>query len=87
MSIKILEGIALMILVILSLFIWRRSFTHNLKRIAFRLLRMLLGYGAGFVAFKWMMANGKGPIIAGLAATVAGMLTLFILGFTNIRLF
>lgn len=81
MTLKILEAVAIGILLILSLFIWRRSFTHNLKRIAFRLIRLLLTYGVGFLTFKWLLTNGKGPIISGLGATVAGFVTLFILGF------
>lgn len=81
MTIKIIEAVALGILMILSLFIWKRSFTHNLKLIAFRIVRLLASYAAGYFAFKYMMSDGKGPIISGLAATAAGFLTLFILGF------
>ena len=33
MTIKIFEVVALLILVILSLFIWQRSFTQNIKRV------------------------------------------------------
>ncbi|MAX25923.1 MAG: hypothetical protein CMJ19_15605 [Phycisphaeraceae bacterium] len=80
MTIKIFEVVALLILVILSLFIWQRSFTQNIKRLVYRLLRLVLTYGVGYFAFKWILSQGHGPIIAGLGATVAGFVTLFILG-------
>jgi hypothetical protein len=81
MTLKLIEVLLVGLLVIFSLLIWRRSFTHNLKAIIYRLLRLLLTYGAGWFAFKWGMAQGYGPIISGLGATVAGFVVLFILGF------
>jgi hypothetical protein len=80
MTIKIIEAVALFILVILSLFIWQRSFTQNIKRLVYRLLRLVLTYAGGYFAFKMILAEGYGPIIAGLGATVAGFVALFILG-------
>lgn len=80
MTLKIIEAAAVGILLILTLLIWQRSFTQNLKRIAYRLLRILLTYGAGWFAFKWGMSQGHGPIISGLGATVVGFVVLFIMG-------
>lgn len=79
--IKIIEALFVGVLLIFTLVIWRRSFTHNFKLLIFRLLRLLLTYVAGYFAFRWAMGRAYGPIVSGLIATVTGFASLFILGF------
>ena len=81
MTLKIVEYILVGLLVLLSLVIWRRSFTQNILGIVYRILRLLLTYAAGYFAFKWILAQGHGPILSGLGAAVAGFVVMFILGF------